>query len=210
MGTQEVIWRVPAEPGSQPSASAAGASSPAGADPSRECLTPECHYSFGYDDSGPFGMNGPRKLIVEITFPFEIADWASGNAAITDAPAGMTPGSDADRLRMYGERAAERKRLSDLIHDQMEVVGADCFRVLLERDARTGEDKVDYGVRHARWRRTERRQRGKRPSPRDSDGGGEADEPVPGSAVGDSAGRETASPNTQVSETPSDTLGEKA
>lgn len=45
---------------------------------------------------------------------------------------------------------------------------------------------------------------------RDSDGSGEADETGTGSAVGDSAGRETASPNTQVSETPSDTLGEKA
>lgn len=45
---------------------------------------------------------------------------------------------------------------------------------------------------------------------RDSDGSGEADETGTGSAVGDSACRETASHNTQVSETPSDTLGEKA
>lgn len=43
---------------------------------------------------------------------------------------------------------------------------------------------------------------------RDSDGSGEADETRSGSAAGDSAGRQ-ASPDTQVSETPSDT-GEKA
>lgn len=156
--------RVPKAPGSSSlcSPEPVPVSAHPGNDPSRKCLTPEAHYSFGSRDSGMFGMDGRRVLVVELRFPFEITDWVEGNAAIADTPEGVDPLGDADKLRRYDERAAERKRISDLVHDQMEAVGADCYRVLLERDARIGEDRVDYGVRHARWRRT---REGGRPVP---------------------------------------------
>lgn len=125
-----------------------------GFDPPRKCRTPEAQYEIG--------QGGARHLLVRVRFPFDIEDWAQGSSAIQDTPEGVDPTSDADRLRRYEERAAERQRLSDLIHDQMEAVAADCYRVLLERDARIGEDRVDYGVRHARWRRT---REGGRPVP---------------------------------------------
>lgn len=119
----------------------------------RECLTPETYYSTSQES--------PRTLVVRLRFPFDIDDWAGGNSAIADTPKGVDPLSDADRLRRYEERAVEQKRIVDLIHDQMEAVGADCYRVLRERDQRIGVDRVECGIRHSRWRRTKE---GDRPS----------------------------------------------
>src|SRR4029077_6857195 len=103
-----------------------------------------------------------RTLVVRLRFPFEIDDWAGGNSAIDETPEGVDPMSDADRLRRYEQRDVERKRIHDLVHDQMEAVCADAYRVLREVDRRLNRDRVDYCVRHARWRRT---REGERPSP---------------------------------------------
>jgi hypothetical protein len=115
----------------------------------RECLTPETYYEVS--------QGGPRTLVVRLRFPFDIDIWADGRAPLKE---GMS------KLALYEARDAERKRISDLVHNQMEAVGADAYRVLREIDERLGTDRVDYGVRHARWRRT---REGKRPSPKAAD-----------------------------------------
>lgn len=77
-----------------------------------KCKTPGVYYQTS--------MTSPTTLQVRMKFPFAIEDWARGNSAVTEGP----------KLQRYDQQAAERKRIDDLIHDQMEVVGADCFRVI--------------------------------------------------------------------------------
>lgn len=125
MGTQEVSGRVPTAPGSQPSASAAGASSPTGADPSRGVSDIDRLTKFCAEWRKLMGSSGYGSAIYE-----------------------LHPGSD------------DRSAICD-VYD------------------------IEALLRMAAIIRETMRRR-------------------------DSAGRETASPSHQVSETPSDTLGEKA
>ena len=68
-------------------------------------------------------------------------DWVDGNSAIT-----ATGDSDKQRLLAYEQRNSERIRITGLIHDAMEPVGADCYRVMRELDVRLGTDKVNSGI----------------------------------------------------------------
>jgi hypothetical protein len=107
-------------------------------------------------------QDSDRALMVRITFPFDIGDWASGNSAIAETPEGVDPMSDGDLLRRYDEQDVERKRLVKMIKTTVKPIIADCYRVLTERDERIGEDRVSYGMRHEEWRRT---RQGDRPRP---------------------------------------------
>lgn len=120
----------------------------------RECLTPETYYQTSQE--------GTHTLVVKLRFPFDISDWAGGNARILFPADGSKRKSGAERLRLYDERAERGNRISDLVHDQMEAVGADCYKFLRERDQATGQDRVEYGIRHYRWVRTKE---GDRPWP---------------------------------------------
>ncbi len=110
----------------------------------RQCLTPETYYSFGMAD--------PKTLVVHVRFPFSIEYWARGTAGIV--PEDGYP-SDSEKLRCYKLQAEARVKLGDLIHDQMEVVGADAYRVMRELDARLGTNHVEQGISHTQ-RRTAR------------------------------------------------------
>lgn len=68
-------------------------------------------------------------------------DWVGGNSAIT-----ATGNSNKQKLLAYERMYAERQRITDLIHDAMEPVGADCYRVMRELDIRLGTDKVERGI----------------------------------------------------------------
>jgi hypothetical protein len=61
-----------------------------------------------------------HTFTVRLRFPFKITDWAMGYSAVTEG----------SKLQRYEQMYAERKRIEDLIHDQMEVVGADGYRVM--------------------------------------------------------------------------------
>jgi hypothetical protein len=76
------------------------------------CKTPGVRYGIS--------MASPNTLVVTLRFPFGIGPWATGESAVTDGP----------KVDRYEQAFAERKRIDDLVHDQMETVGEDCFRVI--------------------------------------------------------------------------------
>lgn len=102
------------------------------------CLTPETYYEYGLD--------GPYTLRVCLRFPFNIEHWGKGTSAVTEGP----------KLQRYDQRAEERDRISDLIHDRMEVVGADAYRVMRGIDRLLGTDNVERGIAAAKRRRERR------------------------------------------------------
>lgn len=80
-------------------------------------------------------------LQIRLIFPFQMEYWVNGTSAIT-----ATGSSNKQKLLAYEQMYAERKRITDLIHDVTEPIGADCYRVMREIDARLGTDKVERGI----------------------------------------------------------------
>lgn len=99
----------------------------------KECLTPNTFYQHG--------ILRKHILQVRLVFPFQMFYWVDGSSAIT-----ATGGADADKLAAYEQRNTERQRITDLIHNAMEPVGADCYRVMREIDERLGTNDVERGI----------------------------------------------------------------
>lgn len=97
------------------------------------CLTPNTFYQHG--------IVHKHILQVRLVFPFQMFWWVDGSSAITS-----TGESDKQRLLAYEQRNEERKRITDLIHDAMEPVGADCYRTMREIDERLGTNNVERGI----------------------------------------------------------------
>lgn len=100
----------------------------------RECQTPSTFYQHG--------VVRKHILQVRLVFPFRMEDWVEGSSAITPYEDDNGPA----RLQAYEQMYAERRRITDMIHDAMEPVGADCYRVMRELDARLGTEDVERGI----------------------------------------------------------------
>ena len=117
------------------------------------CHTPETFYEWGWESEG-------RTLVVKLRFPFDAAFWLRGESALTEptkeeiaAHRPRLSTDDARNLVLYDKRAAERKRITDLIHEAMEPVGADCYRAMRHVDEIEKTSRVDDGIAAAIRRR---------------------------------------------------------
>lgn len=102
----------------------------------RVCQTPGTIYQTS--------MGAPNVLRVQLVFPFKIDLWAQGSSAITVSERQLNTAKG--RIKAYDQKYAERDRIDQLVHDAMEPVGADCYRVMRELDAAFGTDHVERGI----------------------------------------------------------------
>ena len=117
----------------------------------KDCLTPGTYYETG---AGSNRIDGALNILtVRLVFPFDASFWLRGEAGLREPTKDQLSSElcedDARKLYLYDQRAAERKRITDLIHDAMEPVGADCYRMMRAVDQVCNVTKVEDGIARA-------------------------------------------------------------
>lgn len=126
--------------------------------PASICQTPGTIFSHGWR-SGRIDGRG-NILHMELTFPFDAQHWLDGTSQLREPTKSQLARGlseeEGRRLFLYDRQAQEKKRIGDLIHDQLETVGADCYRVMRELDASLGVTTTEDSIRWAAMSRAER------------------------------------------------------